>query len=150
MASEVITVRGKSNYARLWEGNMDMGTSIANGDAYDYPPACVVNLIMDQEEATKVSTANPKVNLQVKPEGLSVKFKRVFDNPYNPKFGGAPTVKDADGNLWDTSVLIGDGSDITVAAEVYDTRYGKAMRLMGVQVHELVPYEGTPEPELPF
>lgn len=150
MTSEVITVRGKAEYARLWEGNMDKGSSVADGDMYDYPPACMLNLIMSQEEASKLTTANPKVKLQVKEEGLSARFKRVFENEHSPNKGGAPIVKDAEGDLWDTNVLIGNGSDVTVAAEVYDTRFGKGMRLMGVQVHELVPYEGQEEPELPF
>jgi len=148
MASQVITVEGLASYAKLWEGNMDPGSKA--GDEYNHEPSTNLTLTMDQQNAMIVSKANPKAKLNVGDEGLSAKFRRKWTNPTNPSFGGAPIVKDAEGNPWDTNTLIGNGSKVRVAAEVYDTRFGKAMRLMGVQVLELVEYDGPSEPELPF
>jgi hypothetical protein len=54
----------------------------------------------------------------------------------------APRVIDAEGADWDPKVKIGNGSEVTVQIDVYDTKMGKGTRLEGVRIDVLVPFEG--------
>lgn len=62
-----------------------------------------------------------------------------------------PRVRDKDKQPLPSNVLVGNGSDGIVAVEVYTHRVpnsekrAKAMRLYGVEVHNLVPFELTDE-----
>jgi hypothetical protein len=151
MASELIDVTGVARYPKLTEATRDQGsTKGENGAKYDYAPATTVDLVLDQEELVKVTRANPGVKPGVTEDGLVVKFRRTWDNSVNPAWGGAPTIKDGDGNLWNTEKLIGNGSKLRIAAEVYDTKFGKGMRMLGVQVLEHVEPDFAAAPELPF
>lgn len=148
MASEVIDVTGIARYAKVFESNRDMGSK---PDAkYQYDEATTIQLILDQEELMKVTRANPKIKPMITEHGLEVKFRRKWHNSTNPKWGGPPVIKDADGNPWPNDKYIGNGSKVRVAAEVYDTQYGKAMRLMGLQVLEYVEPDFPSAPDLPF
>lgn len=146
--SEVIDVTGIAMYARVFEHNRDLGSQ--PGDKYEYPEATSLDLIVDQDTLKQISAVFPDVQPKVTDDGLVVKFKRKWNNP-KPERGGPPVVKDADGNPWDDSILIGNGSKVRVAAEIFQHKYGKSMRLLGVQVLELEE-AGTvqKEPELPF
>lgn len=141
MTTEVIEVEGIAKFARVFEHNRDPGsTEGVNGAKYTYPEATSIQVVLDQNELAKVTKANPKLKPNVTEDGIEVRFKRRWINKI-PARGGPPRVVDADGNTWDEKVLIGNGSKVKVAAEVYDTSYGKAMRLIGVQVLELVEFE---------
>lgn len=153
MATEVLDVTGTCLWAKVTEATRDPGASVANGAKYDYPEACTIELVLDQENLSAVTKANPKVKPKVTEEGLVVKFRRNWINLRNPKWGGAPIVVDAEGNDWPEGKLIGNGSTVRIAAEVYDTQYGKGMRLLKVMVLELVEPEFDDEEggvKLPF
>lgn len=150
MASEVIDVTGTAMWAKVTEASRDRGSSVAEGAKYDYPEACTIDVVLGQEELSKVTKVNNKVKPNVTDEGLVVKFRRNWINGRNPKWGGAPIVVDAEDNPWPEDKLIGNGSTVRVAAEVYDTRYGKAMRLLKVMVLEYVEPDLPDEPDLPF
>lgn len=145
--SEVIDVVGTCKWAKVFPNFHDQGSK--PGDKYEYKEGTSIELYVDQDELKKISKLHPDVTPKVTDDGLMVKFRRALLNS-NPKRGGWPTVKDADGNDMDGSVLIGDGSKVRVVAEAYRTKHGSAARLMGVQVLELVEAELEPEPELPF
>ncbi len=57
----------------------------------------------------------------------------------------APAVKDKDNK--DFNDPIGNGSKVTLKADVYDTRMGKGTRFAGLRIEELVEYEGGPKYE---
>lgn len=141
MTTEVFEVEGIAKHARLFEHNRDMGsTAGVDGAKYDYPEATSLNVVLDQQELSKVTKANPKTKPEVTEDGIEIKFKRRWVNNVASR-GGPAKVRDAEGNTWDPQVAIGNGSRVKVAAETYDTQFGKAMRLLGVQVLELVPWE---------
>lgn len=150
MASEVIDVTGIGMYPKLTEATRDMGSSTADGAKYDYPEACTVDLILDQKDLKTVKDAYPKINVRITDDGMSVKFRRNWVNGRNPKWGGPPIVVDENGDDWPEDKLIGNGSTLRVAAEVYDTKHGKGMRLLKVQVLDYVEPDLPDEPELPF
>ena len=150
MASEVIDVTGTGMWAKVTEATRDRGSSKADGAKYDYPEACTIDMILDQEELKKVTKANPKVSPRVTDDGLSVKFRRNWINARNPKWGGAPIVVDDQGEAWPEDKMIGNGSKVRIAAEVYDTQFGKAMRLLKVMVLDYVEPELPDGPDLPF
>lgn len=136
----MIDVTGKGKWAKLFEHNRDMGSKKAEGAKYDYPEATSIEVYLDQEELSKVTKKVPSTKPKIDEEGIRVKFKRNWINRV-PSRGGPPVVKDAEGNPWDSTVLIGDGSTVRIIAEVYTHQYGKSARLVAVQVLELVEYE---------
>jgi hypothetical protein len=150
MASEVLDVTGTAMWAKVTEASRDRGSSKAEGAKYDYPEACTIDVVLGQEDLKVVKAANPKVNVNITDEGMSVKFRRNWLNGRNPKWGGVPEVVDADNNPWPEDKLIGNGSTVRVAAEVYDTQYGKGMRLLKVMVLEYVEPDLPDGPDLPF
>ena len=90
------------------------------------------------------------------PETKEVRYKvtRPHMEPNMPKEKGSdemgfvfgpPKVVDADGNLWNEEVLIGNGSDITVKINVWRGTKATKIRWDAVRVDNLVPYE--PEEE---
>lgn len=64
--------------------------------------------------------------------------------------GGPPKVVDANGELWDPQVLIGNGSKATLILNVYDTKVGPGSRISRVRIDELVEYKPDQQEELPF
>ncbi len=149
MATEVIDVTGISEWAKLTEDTRDLGSSKADGAKYDYPEACTVDLVMEPSELKKVTAANKEARVKVGDDGMSVKFRRNFVNSRNPKWGGAPEMVDADGEPFDKNP--GDGSELRLAVEVYDTKHGKGMRILKVMVLNYVePEFDDEEPEMPF
>lgn len=150
MASEVIDVTGIAKWAKVTEASRDMGSKIADGAKYDYPEACTIDVVLDQGDLKTVKAAYPKINVRIDDDGMMVKFRRNWVNGRNPKWGGAPVVVDADDNPWPDDKLIGNGSKVRVAAEVYDTKHGKGMRLLKVMVLDWVEPDLPDEPDLPF
>ena len=48
-----------------------------------------------------------------------------------------------EGDPWDGSKMIGNGSHVTVVIDVYDSRMGKGTRLEGVRIDELEEFDET-------
>ena len=148
--SEIVTIEGTCRWAKVFEHNRDPGGT-NNGNTF--PEATTIEVVLDQDELRKLSKVHTDVSPKMDDDGMFVKIRRRWFNP-NPSRGGAPKVVDADGNVMDGQVLIGDGSKVKVAVEVYKTKHGTAARLAGVQVLELKEYvsEGgeAEELELPF
>lgn len=145
----MIDVTGTSMWAQVFEWNRDMGSK--PGDKYDYDESTQITLVLDQEELKKVSAQNPDVSPKITDDGLAVKFRRSWVNNINAEWGGPPVVKDADGNPWPEKKAIGNGSKVRVIAQPYKHKHGNSMRLMAVQVLELVEApEFEDDFELPF
>lgn len=152
--SELLDIEGTAMYARVFERNRDLGSPA--GAKYEYPEATTIELVVDQDTLAKVVKVFPDVKPKFRDEGIVIKLRRKWDDPRRPDRAGPPVVKDADGNEWDDKVNIGNGSKVRVAAEVYSSKHGTHARLMGVQVLDLVEWDG-PEgdddgetPDLPF
>lgn len=83
-------------------------------------------------------------------EGKFLRFKKPVKKPWklkeneSPNFD-APTVSTADGNAWPEDKLIGNGSEVTVKIEVYDTKMGRGARIEGVRVDKWVEYKKPEE-----
>jgi len=151
--SEQLVFEGTAKYARVFERNRDMGSQ--PGDKYDYPEATTIEMIVDQETLGEIVKQWPDAKPRFTEDGIQLKLRRVWHNPRRPDRGGPPVVKDSDGNEWDSSVNIGNGSKVRVAAEIYHSKHGTHARLQGVQVLDLVEWEGGesddgPAPDLPF
>lgn len=148
----MIDVTGKARFARLFEHNRDPGSKKSEGARYDYPEATSIELVLDQDELKKVTKLNPDAKPKITDDGITIKFKRTWFNNIRSDWGGEPKVVDKDGEPWNPQVNIGNDSVCRVVAQVYDTKFGKAHRLMAVQVLELVEYEPEEyeEEKLPF
>jgi len=144
--SEIVTVEGTCRWAKVFELNRDPGGT-HNGNVF--PEATTIEVVLDQDELLKLTKVDTDIKPSVDSDGMFIKLRRRWLNP-NPTRGGAPKVVDAKGEVMDGSVLIGDGSKVKVAIEVYKTKHGTARRLAGVQVLELNEYvpEGGEEEEL--
>ena len=151
MATELLTLEGTLNWAKVFEVNRDKADFHTESNG-----ACTVDLVMEKEEFDKIAASGARLSGKPTDEGIMVKFKRKFEHPNIAEFGGAPKVADADGKLWDIDEkgLIGNGSKGRVFVVVYDSKFGKGTRLEGVQVMEHVVYESdkefTPAIQLPF
>ena len=149
MASKVITVEGTAYWAKVTEGTRDRGSKKSEGAKYDYPEATTIQVVVDQDSLKTVTDAVPGFKPNVTDNGIEVKFRRNWFNEVNPAWGGAPDVMDENNEPWPNDKLIGNGSKVRVAAEVYDTRYGKAIRLMAVKVLDFVEADLPDCAELP-
>ena len=146
--SDIVDVTGTVMYPKLFEHNRDLGSK--PGAQFEYKEGTTLELLVDQEELKKISRIKTDLKPKVVEGEMCVKFRRDWVNPRNPAWGGPPVVKDADGNLWDPQIPIGNGSKVRVVAEVYKTKYGYGMRLLGVQVLALVEAVFEDQHELPF
>lgn len=99
-----------------------------------------IEVKLDPASRQLFDESGSKLEYRKDDEGEWLKIRR----PWEKKFGDKlkkfdpPVVLDKDGNV--TDVLIGNGSDVTVKVEVYDTKKGKGTRLEAVRIDKLVPY----------
>lgn len=141
-----IKLKGPLYWAKVFEHNRD--TEGFEGAYKDHDGACTVEIDLDEANYNllKSSGSMKKGNPSPDNEGMMrVKFLRKFvEEPYA---GGAPVVKDANGNNWNFEELgyIGNGSDGAVILDVYPTKRKSIVgtRLIGVDVYKLVPVEST-------
>lgn len=150
MASEMVNVTGTAMYPKVFENNRDMH----EGFYGDCGGAYTIDVILDKEELDKLTKSGCRLKPRITDEGISIKFKRKHQHPAIEALGGPPKVADSEGNPWDSSTFIGNGSKVEVWFEVYDTKMGKGTRLEGIKVLEHVPYETDedyePKSKLPF
>lgn len=150
MPSKTEYIRGKAMWAKLFERNRDTGEYHTETDG-----VTSIEVVLEKEELDKLKATGSRLRPKVTDDGLSVRFRRPWKHRSIEEFGGPPQVVDAEGKEWDDGVSIGNGSEVEVAIEVYDTSMGKGTRLTGVKVLEHVSYEsedsGEPKaPKLPF
>ena len=146
MATQEVKVVGTAMYPKVFERNRDKASFHEDTDG-----ACTIDVVLEKEEFDKLKASGFRGRPSVTDEGMSVKFRRKWKDPVSDDFGGAPQVVDREGQDWDDSVSIGNGSKVSVAVDVYDTSMGKGARLTGVQVLELIEYATEDyQKKLPF
>lgn len=147
MATTSHKVSGTAYWAKVFDHNKD-----TNVDFHGEGGAYTIQVVLDKENLDSFSASGSRLKPKLGEDGISIQFKRKAIHPSIPELGGAPQVVDADGNEWDPSVAIGNGSEVTVAFDVYDTKMGKGTRLTGIKVDNLVEFEseGGGAPKLPF
>lgn len=147
MASKNIILRGKSYWARVYEGNHD---------EYGGKEFYKITVALDDESWAKYNKSG--MTLKAKPVSqsdedapLGVTFRRdkeprVFKDKKTGEYvefgGGAPDVLDANGKPIDD--LIGNESDVEVLVSVYKTKTvppKTGHRLEKIKVLNLVPYD---------
>lgn len=150
MATQRIYLTGTAMWAKLFERNRDQGDYHKETDGITS-----ICLLLEKEELGKLKASGSRLRPAVTDDGLSVKFRRPWKHRSIAEFGGAPQVVDKDGNQWDETVSVGNGSKVEIVISVYDTPMGKGTRLEGVKVLDLVSYENpnageAPKAKMPF
>jgi hypothetical protein len=144
--SDYVYVSGKAKWAHL----------VRPKQWSDETPAWEITLYPNQESYAKILELKepPSIKnvLKKDDDGYFIKFKRVTElkKKDGRRIGLEPpfVVKD-DGMTPLTETLVGNGSDVTCKLEVYrhrgpeGPRSGRAARLVGVRVDNLVPFNVT-------
>ena len=138
MANTMHSVTGTAMWAKVFEGNRDMH----EGFYGDCGGAYTIDVLLDKEELDKFTKSGARSKPRITDDGISVKFKRKHEHFSVPALGGAPKVADAEGEPWDPTKFIGNGSKVEVWFDVYPTKMGNGTRLVGVKVLELEEFEG--------
>lgn len=148
MSTQMINVTGLAKWVKLFDYNKD------DNEAFHGPGGgYTINVVLDKAELDKVKDSGARLKPTITDDGVELKFRRKHTHPSIPEFGGRPKVVDAENNLWDDQITIGNGSQVEVWFTVYDTTMGKGTRLEGVRVLDLVEYvseDGDKAPRLPF
>ena len=142
MAATNIDVKGKLQWAKVFESNRDRAEWTAETDG-EYK----VTVFMDADMAKALKDTGCSKKIEETPEGFKVTFSRPHKGAQD-WMGCAPLVADVSGKIWnvDEKGLIGNGSTGIVKVQIYDTKAGRrGSRLMGLQVLDHVVYnaEGT-------
>jgi len=144
--SKIIYLSGIANWAhRLFDFDEYRGKKFWSLSLLPDPAS--VNIIKKHMPSKKL-----KVN---KDDGtVSVTLRRNVDKPWKLKPGEdpeftPPVIIDKDGNEWNDRGIIGNGSEVTVKLEVYQTPNGEGSRIESVRVDDWVKYgvEDGPEPD---
>ncbi len=146
--SKNIVLRGKAYWAKVLDGNPD-----EYGDKVFYK----ISLSPDDESVSKFNKSGMTLKYREltseEPDVMGWTFRRdvegrTFKDKKTGKEktlgGGAPRVVDAEGNKWDTDVLIGNGSTVEILVSTYQTKtkpIKTGHRLEAVKVIDLVQYE---------
>lgn len=136
MSTQLIELEGIASWAKVFENNRD-----TNEDFHGEGGAYTIDVQLEKEELDKLTNSGSRLKPKLTDDGISIRFKRKHIHPAGiEELGGPPKVVDAEKNLF--SGLIGNGSKVKVYVSVYDTKMGKGTRLEGLQVTDLVEFEG--------
>ncbi len=136
--TRMVVLKGYANWAKIFEQNRDL-TGFDNQLA-DKGGQCTLDIDLDKENLAKLRQAGYKHGGNPSPDNeghFRVRLKRKWEEQYG---GGAPKVFKADGTTWDFNEdgEVGNGSVVSVIAQVYDTNYKGIIgcRLEEVKVDE--------------
>lgn len=134
MAQKTYYFSGKAMWAKVFQPDTKYGVKYT------------IDVVLDPAsyDLFLSSGSRSKIRKDEKTGETFVKFTRDesgFRKGEEVKFG-PPDVLSADGKTPFTQ-LIGNGSQVTVKVEVYDSKHGKGTRLAAVRVDEHVPFEGN-------
>ena len=121
--------KGKSRYAMVYKPD----------EKYD---VYKIGLYMDDDSFNLFEESGCQLKVNEDDEGRFVTFKRKTQELRGSDLrdNGPPKVLDKDGESF--SENIGNGSEVIVKVEMFDTRNGVSHRLAGIMVEEHIPYEG--------
>ena len=134
MATRKVKLTGYGYWMKVFEGNRDL--TGFNDQLKEVGGQCVMDLDLSPEEFGKLKKA--KFMSAGKPSAENpgytrVRLKRKWQEEYG---GGAPTVLKDDGTAWayDEDGTIGNGSEVAVIVQVYDT---KAPNIVGARLEKV-------------
>ena len=129
MPTQYMELTGTAKWAKVYKPDEAFGTSFWKID---------VSLTPESQEIFN------KSGLRLRPKKVDDKDYYTFRRPTSKVFKGKleefkpPIVIDS--NNQPTTQLIGNGSEVTIKVEVYDSAMGKGHRLTGLRVNKLVEY----------
>lgn len=140
MATKYITLKGKSEWCKPWDFQIDREFE-EEGDTRGGNFA--TNIILDEESVAEFNSLNAKAKLK---DGNKLTLRRYERHPVIGELGPVKV------NGVEEGQEIGNNSDISVLAEVYDYTFkgrpGKALRWTAIDVLNLVEYK-APETSKP-
>ena len=122
MATKEFYLSGSCKWAKVLPDNGD--------DKFE---RWTIDLYMDDKSWKKFNDSQLTLKVREDDDGEFVKFARRFTDWEGNKVD-APEIHGAEGE-------IGNGSDVTIKVEVFDTKNGKGHRLLAVRVDNLVEYD---------
>jgi hypothetical protein len=158
--SQTVRIKGKANWAKVFEENREMldweGNPDPNNGTYG------IELLMDDENFTKIADSGSQAKKYAKideedPSLMRYRFKRRHE--HRTRSGdllewasGAPAVYHKDGTKWDfeTDGYIGNGSEVELKLSVYRAGTAVGTRLEAIRVIEAVPYEANSRADFDF
>lgn len=143
--TRMVVLKGYANWAKVFEQNRDLHGF--DNQLTDKGGQTTIDMDLDKDNLAKLRQAGYKHGGDASPDNpdhFRVRFKRKWQEQYG---GGAPKVFKEDGTPWDWDKdgEIGNGSVVSIIAQVYDTNYKGIIgcRLEEVKVDEHKPYTGT-------
>lgn len=137
--SKNIKLRGIAKWAKLFDANIDKEGY--KGAYKDCEGAYTIDLGLTEEEFAKLKESGSQKRGK-EADGL-IWVKLIRKNKHKiPELGGAPKVYDKSGAVWDydTNGAIGNGSTVTVLANVYKAGDVVGTRIEKVQVLKAVEF----------
>lgn len=139
MATKRITLRGKAMYCRPWPFQIDRAFEDNSKGPDPRGGNVATDIILDDDSLKLFNAFGARAKLK---DGNTLKLRRYERHPVLGELG--PVVVRG----VDNETLIGNGSDITVEADLYDYTYNgrssRGLRWVSLTVDELVPYEPAP------
>jgi hypothetical protein len=146
MTTQEIFFSGKAKWAKVGKDNYDKKYNNWS-----------LNLYLDKPSLKAFRESGLQLELRKDDEGQFVVFRRPLSKLIRDEVVrfDPPSLKVVrDGETQDFDGLIGNGSVVTAKVQVYDSRKGKAHRLEGIRIDDLVPFgekeQFLPEGVLPF
>lgn len=105
-----------------------------------------VVMLLDRKAEKALLDAGYRGKIKDTEEGLVTTFSRKNEDEYG---GGPPRVYTPDDTEYTGN--IGNGSNLSILLEIYDSRFGKGCRMKEVRINKLVEYKRSDEapPPLP-
>ena len=128
--------KGVANWAKVRPDDRDF--------KYDANGTYTVDLVVDEDVEKEIHACGLQLEPKQTEDGKTYyKFRRphIVEFKDGPKELGPPKVVDKDNKPYPSTTLVGNGSEVILKAEIYDTAKGKGHRLQVVKVLNLVEYE---------
>lgn len=135
--SKVLYLSGKGSWFKLVEPDEYRGTKNWKFDFYPDDKSWAAIKAQGIQKKVKENEDGKFISL-ARPVAKKWKLKDGESPEFDP-----PRILGPDDQPWDTSVIIGNGSAVTIKIEVYQTSMGPGTRLDVVRVDDHVPYEGS-------
>lgn len=136
MASTYIYLSGKGSWMhRLFEPEEYLGKTSWSMKLYPDPKSLRIF------DAAKLLQRKKEDD-----EGIGITFKRPTTKPWKvtgkeSKDFSPPVVVDNEGRPWPSDQLLGNGSEVTLKLEVFQTKLGRTARLESVRIDDWIEYD---------
>ena len=146
MSTQVLYLEGRSRYAMVQPGQEDKkyGNKIKVG-VYLTPEATTLFKMSGSRKEVKNDEHGDYVifdrdlDAEIGKSGHKQGYAKIVEpNPDYPE-------KDKENKTIPFTKMIGNGSEVVLRIEIYDSKFGKGTRLEGVNVIKHIPYDGGAE-----